>query len=766
MAETLYDDETLNIENNNNQLSVKVYVADPLVETVSVPVWTDTNGQDDLIWHNAVALGDGWWSVKIDMGSHGYAADYYNLHIYGRYADGTQLFQTGTRIWAESVLTGDASIVYKDDDYGKFRIQIDNVCAPFDINKVMVPVWSNVNGQDDIIWYTAYASGNSWFVDVDALNHGLNTGIYSAHVYYYGTQGERVCISALTTEVFTNALGNKILEYSFVEADGILSIVLKNYVVEGTVRIPTWTTANGQDDLIWYTAERVDAYTWKLDVPLSAHHYENGVYNFHAYALNGNQLEFLAGSKADIQFTQPEPAVIVETLDDKTGDYRIWVEGVFFGGNVDTVRIPIWSQKDGQDDLVWYTAERVSAYRWKLELHLSNHDYESGIYHMHVYVTNDEGTRCPIGTSKELQCERIAPKVSIEAIDAQYGQYRVWLKDGYIDKDITSIYMPTWTEKNGQDDIVWYSAKKSGDAWYADIDAKNHRYEDGLYIVHCYASMDGAMQFMGNSSQDIVVEVITDGGLSNAVTASSWIVYDQNNDKVIYAKNPDGVVQLASQTKLMTAMLVLEHVSDLNASVTMTYSANSGMTWDTTRAGLVVGQNYTVRTLLEGLLVYSGGDCANLLAEYVAGSVPAFVTLMNEKAAELGMQSTYFSDPIGLYDNHSTPRQYMKLASWADDNATLRSITAMPSCRVATVNGTYVRVLSSTNMLLTGRVPYNGSAYIVDGLKTGFTDSAGYCQTTSGYDSKYRYIVAAFNCRGYTQRAVDCRTLLDSVLIY
>ncbi len=212
----------------------------------------------------------------------------------------------------------------------------------------------------------------------------------------------------------------------------------------------------------------------------------------------------------------------------------------------------------------------------------------------------------------------------------------------------------------------------------------------------------------------------------------------------------------------MTAMVVLDHVKDLNAAVTMLLTANSGMSWNTTVAGLVVGRSYTVRTLLEGLLVYFGGDCAELLAEYVAGSKTAFVQLMNKKDQELGMHQTAFSNPVGLYDNHTTPREYMKLVKYADQNAIFREIVWMPSCTVSDVQGMYARRLLNSNGLVIGSIPYDHSLYVVDGIKTGTTDSAGYCLTASGTNTARRRIAAAvFNSSSHTQRAADDRTLLN-----
>lgn len=248
------------------------------------------------------------------------------------------------------------------------------------------------------------------------------------------------------------------------------------------------------------------------------------------------------------------------------------------------------------------------------------------------------------------------------------------------------------------------------------------------------------------------------------IKATAWIAVDAYTGDVLYSKAQDSIVQLASQTKIMTATLVLEKVKDLNTTIKMTSEALKGIDSDTTICGLIVGNSYSVRSLLEGMLVYSGADCANLLAIYVAGSQSQFVAMMNAKATAIGMTNTYFSDPVGLTDNHSTPREYMKLVIYAMKNATFNEIVSMPSCVISNVRGYSQRRYYNSNYLVRGTVSYDRNLYIVDGVKTGFIEEAGYCLTASAYNAGgNRVLAAVFNTTDATQRSVDAKTLLDLV---
>ncbi|MCI6019977.1 MAG: DUF4214 domain-containing protein [Clostridiales bacterium] len=302
------------------------------------------------------------------------------------------------------------------------------------------------------------------------------------------------------------------------------------------------------------------------------------------------------------------------------------------------------------------------------------------------------------------------------------------------------------------------------DAWLSVLKTEKTR----LYVFKGFAfsnEFESMIQKFGlTMGNDSLSDIKDYNYLLNYVRAGAYLAYDENNDCVVYEKNAGKVMQLASQTKLMTALVVLDHVSDLNAQVQMTDEANRGLTWETVRAGLVNGKYYTIQTLLEGMLVYSGADCANLLALYVAGSIDSFVQMMNDKAQSLGMTDTYFSDPVGLYDNHSTALQYIKLALAARNNAVINRITAMPYCEITDVDGGSYRKLQNGNAMVAGYLDYDKNLYTVDGMKTGTTDQAGYCLTTSSYDSTgSRVITVVLNTVSHNQRGIDSRYLLDAI---
>ncbi len=195
------------------------------------------------------------------------------------------------------------------------------------------------------------------------------------------------------------------------------------------------------------------------------------------------------------------------------------------------------------------------------------------------------------------------------------------------------------------------------------------------------------------------------------LTATAFLVYDLESDRVLLAQNSRMPLAPASLTKLMTALLVLER-ADLRAPVTV----EAGDLVGEATMGLQVGDTLTVTDLLWGMLVPSGNDAAMTLARHVGGSFEGFVGLMNARAQELGLTQTIFANPTGFdAEGH--------MSSAADLLRLTRELWAYPLFRtiVGTATVTVMgRELHSTNEWLTR---FAG----VTGVKTGTTDAAGEC---------------------------------------
>lgn len=235
-----------------------------------------------------------------------------------------------------------------------------------------------------------------------------------------------------------------------------------------------------------------------------------------------------------------------------------------------------------------------------------------------------------------------------------------------------------------------------------------------------------------------------------SLNARSAIVLDRTSKKILYGKNEYRKVKMASTTKIMTAIVILENC-DLSQTVQVSKkAAGTGGS----RLGLKAGDKITINDLLYGLLLCSGNDAAVCLAEVCSGSVKDFSDLMNSKAEELGLKNSHFETPHGLDsdEHYTTAYELALLADYALQNSTFRKIVGTKTYTV-TING-YPKTLSNTNELL-------GNLNGVYGVKTGFTNGANRCLVTACKRDNMDIICVVLGCDTKKFRTNDSIKLIE-----
>jgi D-alanyl-D-alanine carboxypeptidase len=227
-----------------------------------------------------------------------------------------------------------------------------------------------------------------------------------------------------------------------------------------------------------------------------------------------------------------------------------------------------------------------------------------------------------------------------------------------------------------------------------------------------------------------------------ARSASAHLLYDMDADRLLFAKNADQALPVASLTKLMTALLVLEQ-GNLETEVVVQASDLVGGT----SMQLVPGEVISVENLLWGMLIPSGNDAATALARHTSGSVEAFAERMNQRAAQLGLTASHFVNPHGLdADGHvSSANDLLRLVQLLWDYPLFRQIVATPQ---ATVNG---HLLQNTNQFL-------GLYSYTNGIKTGTTDNAGQCLVAGMLHDGHQVVVIVL---GSSDRYQDVLALYE-----
>ena len=265
-------------------------------EKISVPVWSEVNGQDDIKWYKATKQAGGSWTCDVDLAAHN-SMGRYLIHVYGTKAGKTELIANTTASVAKLPTTKNPTVeAVVSEKLGTMQITVKNAGA---YEKVMIPVWSEANGQDDIKWYKATKqAGGSWTCDVDLAAHN-SMGRYLIHVY--GTKAGKTELIANTTASVAKlpTTKNPTVEAVVSEKLGTMQITVKNAGAYEKVMIPVWSEANGQDDLVWYSAKKGSDGNWTYTVNLKQHN-SVGAYQIHVYGTKSGTQSLIAHTRVNV----------------------------------------------------------------------------------------------------------------------------------------------------------------------------------------------------------------------------------------------------------------------------------------------------------------------------------------------------------------------------------------------------------------------------------------------------------------------------------
>ena len=248
-------------------------------------------------------------------------------------------------------------------------------------------------------------------------------------------------------------------------------------------------------------------------------------------------------------------------------------------------------------------------------------------------------------------------------------------------------------------------------------------------------------------------EVIASSVPVPALAARAFVLRDANTGALLAANQPDMPVEPASLTKVMTAYLTFEAVQQKRLSLTQTLPV-SQKAWKVEGSKMFIDTTMTVTVdeLLHGLIIQSGNDAAITLAEGIAGSEELFAALMNKKAAALGMKNTHFMNATGLPDPAHT--------------TTARDLSILANALIRDFPKDYARLYSQKSYTYNNITQPNRNRLLfldpsVDGMKTGHTESAGYCLISSAKRGDFRLISVVLGTASDNVRAAESQKLLN-----
>lgn len=236
-------------------------------------------------------------------------------------------------------------------------------------------------------------------------------------------------------------------------------------------------------------------------------------------------------------------------------------------------------------------------------------------------------------------------------------------------------------------------------------------------------------------------EAIVSADPNFTVAAKAALLIDLNTGRTVYEQDADERVYPASLTKIMTCLLALEN-GNLSDVITIDEAALAGLDQDSSVVGLQVGEQITLEDLLYCMMVHSGNDAANAVAEYIAGSTADFVRMMNERAYALGCKDTHFNNPHGLHDesHYTTARDLARITQAALKSENFRQIVDTAEYVIPESATGQEHKLKTTNLLIyesTGNSLYYPRA---TGVKTGYTSAAGRCLVATAEDDGIRFL--------------------------
>ena len=404
-------------------------------------------------------------------------------------------------------LSGKISVINNDTMTGRFDVLISDVKAPNGVASVSVPIWSDVNGQDDLVWYVAAKQNDGTYkVSVKASDHKNSTGKYNIHLYYNQLNGKQIGVTTSSTEVSIGKRPNvpvsADLSIDVDKSAGTFTITAKNlkgFENYKEIKIPFWSHAKGMDDIKWYTPVRQSDGSYKVVAKAIDHENVDGRYEAQIFYYDAQgQRKFVQKAFAEYKKEQPLSGTLsIENNNKDTGTFDVIIKDVYSPKGVRTVQVPIWSAKDGQDDIRWYEAARQANGDYKVSVKASDHKNSTGLYYVHLYYIQNDGSRVGVlasSTEVEFRNANTKTRAFIKNVNVEAGTYTVEVDQAPQGRHIKNVRVAAWSQDH-QENLYWYSTAPTGTQTDVHVSAVNHKNLAGNYTTHVYVDyVDGGVE--------------------------------------------------------------------------------------------------------------------------------------------------------------------------------------------------------------------------------------------------------------------------------
>ena len=359
----------------------------------------------DRVFYDQVLIADGyqWLSYRSYSGIR-------------RYAAVTKLAQPEPQRPAQSQVTGTIHIENKTSQ--GFDVVVTNVSSTKGVKTVKLPIWSSQGGQDDVIWYDAVKQTDGTYkLSVDIRRHKNNYGDYNVHMYYVQSDGSLQGVTGTTTKVEEpkySVTGTINIQNKTSQGFDVVVTNVSSTKGVKTVKLPVWSSQGGQDDIIWYDAAKQNDGSYKLSVDIRRHKNNYGDYNVHMYYVQSDgSLQGVTGTTTKVEEPKYSVTGTINIQNKTSQGFDVVITNASDSNGISRVKVPIWTDKGGQDDIIWYDAAKQSDGNYKVSVNIDKHKGEYGEYNIHLYYIESNGKVRGVGGTKTTVAESSSARESI-----------------------------------------------------------------------------------------------------------------------------------------------------------------------------------------------------------------------------------------------------------------------------------------------------------------------------------------------------------------
>ena len=367
--------------------------SDMSMQGIDFAVWSNAGGTDDMLWFPAVKQSDGSYGADIPISSFK-DLGLYNAEAYALFADGSRAKLQSDTFTVAAPSASDFRITDVNLSAGTFRVQYSGIQHPESVRKLQLEIHTTAASDHHYLFDIKYGNGQYTY-DVSVADLNYTFGTYVVSLLLTDITGKTKTVSTASCDM--KPVYSDISLVDYYNNETVQGVFLQDLVVPGgttQVQFAVWSTAGGQDDLIWYSTQKTGTSYYHY-IQIKDHH-TPGEYKVHIYATKKNGERELIATKTFRIDGKPTAKIKYEPVDPAAGRYRVVAYDIKALSGISKVEIPVWCHGN-QNDIKWYAAVRQSDGTYAADVFVGNHKYHTGTYTAHVYITMGNGICCCVG---------------------------------------------------------------------------------------------------------------------------------------------------------------------------------------------------------------------------------------------------------------------------------------------------------------------------------------------------------------------------------